>query len=292
MTSDAPKLLAELESLLAGGGIESAAAEAATVLAHVLGISRGALAFADVTNTQAEQARGLARSRADSGTPLQYILCTAVSGRLDMAVGPGVFIPRPETELLIDWALRNMPATAVKGVGTSAVIDLCSGSGTIALEIAHAMPAARVYAVELDPQALGWLQRNAETRAQAGDRAIEIVDADATDPQLLCELDGTVAAVLSNPPYVPSEAELPSEVADHEPSMALFAGPDGTDTIARLIPVAARLLADGGIFACEHDDSNGRAVTEMLERHGGFGRVNQHEDLAGRPRFVTAVRQR
>lgn len=292
MTSDAASLLAELESLLTRGGVESASAEAATVLAHVLGISRGGLAFASATTTQAATARELVRRRAGSGTPLQYILGTAVSGRLDMAVGPGVFIPRPETELLIDWALRTMPASASEGRGTSGVIDLCAGSGTIALEIAHAMPEAQVYAVELDPDALQWLRRNSEARKAAGDRAIEIIAADATDPELLRDLDGTVAAVLTNPPYVPESAELPAEVADHEPSVALFSGPSGTDTIARLIPVAARLLATGGIFACEHDDSNGAAVAEMLERHGGFGRVNQHKDLAGRPRFVTAVRQR
>ncbi|HJE91624.1 MAG TPA: peptide chain release factor N(5)-glutamine methyltransferase [Dietzia timorensis] len=292
MTSDAPSILAELTSLLSEGGIESASAEAATILSQALGTSRASLAFADVPAERAKQARSWALRRADTLEPLQYILGTAVSGRLDMAVGPGVFIPRPETELLVDWALRSMPATHDGGDAGLVVIDLCSGSGTIALEVAHAMPRAQVYAVEADPKALDWLRRNAASRAEAGDTPVTVCDADATDASLLRELDGRASAVLSNPPYVPSGADLPAEVAEHEPGIALFAGPEGTDVIERLVPVAARLLADGGIFACEHDDSNGAAVTEILGRHGGFGRVNQHRDLAGRPRFVTAVRVR
>ena len=291
MTSDAPSILAELTSLLSRGGIESAAAEAATILSQALGASRSALAYADVPTDRARQALSWARRRADTHEPLQYILGTAVSGRLDMSVGPGVFIPRPETELLIDWALRAMPA-AVAGQGAEpVVIDLCSGSGTIALEIAHAMPQARVYAVEKDPQALHWLRRNAAAREWAGDTPITVCAADATETSLLDELEGCASAVLSNPPYVPSGAVLPAEVADHEPGIALFAGAEGTDVIEQLVPVAGRLLADGGIFACEHDDSNGAAVTEILGLHGGFGRVNQHRDLAGRPRFVTAIRE-
>lgn len=292
MTSDAPSILAELTSLLSEGGIESASAEAATILSQALGSSRASLTFADVPAERAKQARSWALRRADTHEPLQYILGTAVSGRLDMAVGPGVFIPRPETELLVDWALRSMPAPHVGGDAGSVVIDLCSGSGTIALEVAHALPRAQVYAVEADPQALDWLRRNAASRAEAGDTPVTVCDADATDTSLLRELDGLASAVLSNPPYVPSGADLPAEVAEHEPGIALFAGTEGTDVIERLVPVAARLLADGGIFACEHDDSNGAAVTEILGRHGGFGRVNQHRDLAGRPRFVTAVRER
>lgn len=292
MTPDAPSILAELTSLLSRGGIESAAAEAATILSQALGTSRAALSFVDVPADRAQRARTWARRRADTHEPLQYILGTAVSGRLDMAVGPGVFIPRPETELLIDWALRTMPAPCGGADAASVVIDLCSGSGTIALEVAHALPGAQVYAVEADTQALGWLQRNAAARAEAGDTPVTVCAADATDDALLRELDGRTSAVLTNPPYVPSGAELPAEVADHEPGIALFAGPQGTDVIERLVPVAARLLADGGIFACEHDDSNGAAVTEILGRHGGFGRVNQHRDLADRPRFVTAVRER
>ena len=292
MTSDAPSILAELNSLLTRGGIESAAAEAATILSQALGISRAALPFADVPAERAQEARTRARRRADTHEPLQYILGTAVSGRLDMAVGPGVFIPRPETELLVDWALRTMPAPGGGAHAMPVVIDLCSGSGTIALEVAHAMPSAQVYAVETDPQALDWLRRNAAARAEAGDTPITVCAADATDTALLGELDGRASAVLSNPPYVPSGAELPAEVAGHEPGIALFAGPKGLDVIERLVPVAERLLADGGIFACEHDDSNGGAVTEILGRHGGFGRVNQRRDLAGRPRFVTAVRER
>lgn len=292
MTSDAPSILAELTSLLSEGGIESASAEAATILSQALGTSRASLAFADVPAQSETQARSWALRRADTHEPLQYILGTAVSGRLDMAVGPGVFIPRPETELLVDWALRSMPPPHDGKDAASVVIDLCSGSGTIALEVAHAMPRAQVYAVEADPKALDWLRRNAALRAEAGDTPVTVCDADATNTSLLRELDGRASAVLSNPPYVPSGADLPAEVAEHEPGIALFAGPEGTDVIEQIVPVAARLLADGGIFACEHDDSNGAAVTEILGRHGGFGRVNQHRDLAGRPRFVTAVRER
>ncbi|WP_333618241.1 peptide chain release factor N(5)-glutamine methyltransferase [Dietzia sp.] len=303
MTTDVPDLLRELASRLASAGRESGAAEAATIASHAAGISRGELAAAaTLPDEVAERARAFAARRADTGEPLQYVLGQAVSGALDLAVGPGVFIPRPETELLVDWVLRNLPAPA-PAAGESAekaqvpvVIDLCAGSGTIALELAHARPGIAVHAVELDPDAATWLRRNAAARAAAGDTPIRIAEADATDLDRLLEvfpeLDGSASAVVSNPPYIPAaaEAELPAEITAHEPASALYGGPSGNDVIAGIVPVAARLLAPGGICACEHDDATGDSVEALFEAHGGFVDVQRHRDLAGRPRFVTARR--
>lgn len=293
MTTDVRTLLAELAARLTAAGSDSGAAEAATILAHAADLTRSRLAAATaVDDAHAEAARAFAARRAETGEPLQYVLGTAVSGNLDLEVGPGVFIPRPETELLVEWVLGRLPPAAVPGGASPVVIDLCAGSGTIALELAHARPDAEVHAVELDPDAASWLRRNAGARRAAGDRGISVHVADATDPALLTELDGRAAAVVSNPPYIPAAAEaaLPGEITRFEPALALYGGPSGNEVIAGIVPVAARLLAPGGVLACEHDDTTGEQVAELFAGHGGFRDVRRHRDLAGRPRFVTAVR--
>jgi release factor glutamine methyltransferase len=170
------------------------------------------------------------------------------------------------------------------------VVDLCSGSGAIALAVANEVPGARVYAVERSPAALAWLRRNAEARAAAGDTPIHVVEGDATDPDVLAGLDGTVDAVLCNPPYVPSAAAVPADVADHDPHDAVFAGADGLAVIRPVIARAAALLRPGGVFGVEHDDSHGSAVPALLRAHGCFADIEDHRDLAGRPRYATAAR--
>jgi release factor glutamine methyltransferase len=231
----------------------------------------------------------IVHARAGDRAPLQYLLGRAVSGRLELAVGPGVFIPRPETELLVEDVLAALPAPGV-GPGPI-VVDLCAGSGTLALEIAHARPDARVHAVELHAPALEWLRRNAGERSAAGDTPVQIHAGDATDPGLLPMLRGRAAAVVSNPPYIPVTDDLPAEVLGHEPATALFGGTDGLAVITPLVDVAAGLLEPGGHLAIEHDDATGAAVAAVVSAHGGFGTVEQHTDLAGRPRFVTATRR-
>ncbi|MFN3602532.1 MAG: peptide chain release factor N(5)-glutamine methyltransferase [Dietzia sp.] len=274
---------------LQAAGIDSAFVEAQLICAHVLGVDRSALLLSEGLDAAgvAEVGRIVAARTLDR-TPLQYLLGRAVSGRLDLAVGPGVFIPRPETELLVESTLAALPAAGA-GAGP-VVVDLCAGSGTLALEIAHARPDARVHAVELHERALGWLRRNAAERAAAGDTPVEVHEGDATDPDLLTDLLGRVDAVVSNPPYIPQSGDLPAEVLGHEPSTALFGGADGLAVITPLVGVASGLLVPGGHLAVEHDDTTGAAVAAVVWAQGRFGNVEQHTDLAGRPRFVTARR--
>lgn len=275
---------------LSAAGIDSARAEAELICAHVLGVPRAGLVASDGPDDAAwVEIDRIVAARTGERTPLQYLLGRAASGRLDLAVGPGVFIPRPETELIVADVLASLPAPAPGA--RPEVVDLCAGSGTLALEIAHARPDARVHAVELHEAALGWLRRNAAERARAGDTPVEVHAADATDPGLLAHLRGGVTAVVSNPPYIPETDDLPPEVGAHEPPTALFGGADGLAVIRPLVAVAAGLLAPGGRLAVEHDDTTGAAVAAVVSGQGGFGTVEQHTDLAGRPRYITATRR-
>ena len=273
---------------LAAAGIDSAAVEARMICAHVAGVDLSRLLLADgLDAARVAEVDRIVAARAGEHLPLQYLLGRANSGLLDLAVGPGVFIPRPETALLVEWVLDRLPAPT--GRPGPIVVDLCAGSGTIALEIAHARPDARVHAVELHDAALTWLGRNAAERAAAGDTPIEIHHADATEPGLLAHLRDRVDAVVSNPPYIPMTDDLPEDVLGHEPATALFGGDDGLVVVVPLVDVAASLLAPGGLLAVEHDDTTGAEVAAVVARQGHFGTVERHADLAGRPRFVTAT---
>lgn len=217
--------------------------------------------------------------------PLQHLTGRAPFRHLELAVGPGVFVPRPETEQLVEWALAQLA-----GVPEPVVVDLGAGSGAIALSIAHEHPGARVTAVERDPVAIEWTRANAAARAAAGGTPVEVLPGDMTDPQLLRELDGTVDLVVSNPPYVPDGATVPREVADHDPPLALWGGPDGLDVVRGLLRTAARLLRPGGALGIEHADQQGAALPALVRASGGWTDVADHPDLAGRPRFTTARR--
>jgi release factor glutamine methyltransferase len=253
--------------------------------AHVLGVPRGRLALIDgFTDKQLAEFDALVTRRA-GGEPVQHLVGSAGFRHLELAVGPGVFVPRPETELLAGWAITLITPGAT-------VVDLCSGSGAIALAVANEVPGTRVYAVERSPAALAWLRRNAEARAAAGDPPIQVVEGDVADPAVLSGLDGTVDAVLCNPPYVPAGAPVPTDVADHDPRDAVFAGTDGLAVIRPVIARAAALLRPGGVFGVEHDDSHGSAVPALLRAHGHFADIEDHRDLAGRPRYATATRSR
>jgi release factor glutamine methyltransferase len=211
--------------------------------------------------------------------PLQHLTGRAPFRYVEVAVGPGVFVPRPETEILVDLGLA-----AVAGIDAPVVVDLCSGSGVIARSVAHERPDARVYAVERDEAAINWLRRNADGTS------ITVVPGDATDPDILCALDGTVDLVLCNPPYVPDGTEVPPEVAAYDPAVAVFGGPDGLDVIRGIAARAAALLRAGGTLAMEHDESHADGVSSHLRGRCPFDRIVTHRDLVGRPRFVTALR--
>lgn len=263
---------------LAAAGIETPRTDSELLAAHALGVPRGRLLlFDDFTEAQRAAFDALVAAR-ERRVPLQHLTGTVAAGAVDVAVGPGVFVPRPETELLVAWGMsRELP-------GAPLVVDLCSGSGVIALAVAAARPGARVIAVERDDRALGWLRRNT-----AGTE-IEIIAGDVTDPATTAALDGRVDLVLCNPPYVPAGTPVPPEVADHDPPEAVFAGPDGLDVIRPVIARSAALLRTGGWVGIEHDEAHGAAVAGLYAAAGGFTAIEVHPDLAGRPRFSTARR--
>ena len=263
---------------LAEAGVQSPRVDAELLAAHVLEVHRGRLALIDTlrpdqlhrfTTLVAERARRI---------PLQHLLGTAAFRHLDLAVGDGVFVPRPETELLAGWGIDRAVPGAV-------VVNLCSGTGAIALAVADESKAARVIAVERSPVALDYLRRNA-----AGFPSVEVVEGDVTDPALLAAVRGEVDVVLCNPPYVPDGTAVPPEVADHDPAEAVFGGADGLAVIRPVIALAAALLKPGGVAGIEHDDRHGEAVPGLLRADGRFTDVTAHRDLAGRPRFATARR--
>lgn len=271
---------------LAAAGIESPRAEAELLAAYVLVVPRGRLALADgLTPAQRERLDALVARRV-AREPLQYLTGVAGFRHLELAVGPGVFVPRPETELLAGWGVAQG-----RRYTAPLVVDLCSGSGAIALAVAQELPAARVVAVERFPAALDWLRRNAVTRAAAGDTPIEVVATDVTAPDLLADLVGRVDVLLCNPPYVPRSVAVPPEVAGHDPDEAVFGGADGLEVIRPVVARAAALLRPGGALGVEHDDTHGAAVPALLAADGRYQHVEEHRDLAGRPRFATAARR-
>jgi release factor glutamine methyltransferase len=279
-------LLGDASRRLADAGVGSPRVDAELLLAHVLSVPRARLlTLDDVPDDVATRFGELLEQRADR-VPLQHLTGRAPFRHLELAVGPGVFVPRPETEQLAGWTLERL-----SGMPAPLVVDLGSGSGALALSIAQEHPGARVVAVEHDPGAIEWTRHNAAARAAAGDPPVEVLAGDMTDPELLRALDGTVDVVVSNPPYVPDGARVPREVADHDPPLALWGGPDGLDVVRGLLVTAARLLRPGGRLGIEHADQQGSALPAVVRAHGAFDEVADHPDLAGRPRFTTARRR-
>lgn len=263
---------------LAAAGIDSARVDAELLAAHAAGTHRGRLMLLDPLEPEFFDRFGQAVATRAKRVPLQHITGTAAFGPVELQVGPGVFIPRPETEAMLEWALAQpLP-------GHPLVVDLCTGSGALALALAAGLPTARVIAVEDDPAALQYARRNTAAAA------VELLRGDATDPDLLPELVGTVDLVVANPPYIPSGAELDPEVVQHDPSHALFGGADGMAVIVPIIRRAAAWLKPGGLLAVEHDDTTSAAVLAAIEAAGAFADALAHADLTGRPRFVTARR--
>jgi release factor glutamine methyltransferase len=209
--------------------------------------------------------------------PLQYLTGVAYFRYLDIQVGPGVLVPRPESELLVQSVLDHCEKIS----GIISVVDLGSGSGALALAISTENPHTRVIAVEKDPGAIDWLKKNVSRINEQ----VRIVESDVVDA-----LEGvTCDVVIANPPYVPDSQELPRDVADHEPAVALFGGPTGLDIPGRFIDTAARLLKSGGFFALEHTEDQGPAMKDLLAEN--FTDILCHLDLTARPRYTTAVRK-
>lgn len=277
--------ISEAAKILADAGVDSPRVDAELLAAHVLGVERGRLPLIPLVDPSViDQLHKLVLTRA-SRIPLQHIVGWAPMGAINVEVGTGVFVPRPETELLMEWALK-----AVAGVPSPVVIDLCTGTGALALSIAQARPDAVVHAVELDSQALAWTRRNSDVRVAAGDTPIRLHSGDATDPTLLSDLDGVVDLVVCNPPYVPEGTPVQPEVGVHDPHHAVFSGADGLDVIRHVVSAAARWLKPGGVVGIEHDDTQGESVPALLAARRVLTDVADHADLAGRPRFATARR--
>lgn len=269
--------LAVAAARLAAAGVESPRVDAELLLAHVLGVARSRLVLVDhVPDDMADRFDALVERRA-ARIPLQHLTGTAPFRHAAVAVGPGVFVPRPETELLVDAVLPPLRAA-----GNPVAVDLCSGSGALAIALADEVPAARVVAVERPGSAVEWLRRNT-----AGTR-VEVVVADVADPGLLADLNGRADAVVCNPPYVPTSAHVAPEVR-HDPTEAVFGGADGLAVIRPAVERAAELLRPGGVLALEHDDAAQSAVLHLLA-DGPWQVANGHRDLAGRPRYVRAIR--
>ena len=256
--------------------IDSARYDAEELAAHVAGTERGRLSLLsppDDVFFDHYNAAVTARSRR---VPLQHLTGTAAFGPLTLSVGPGVFIPRPETEAMLEWAVaQTLPAKPV-------VVDVCTGSGALALALARHWPYARVIGLDDSDAALDYARKNA-----AG-TPVRFVCADVTDPGVLTELDGQVDLVVSNPPYVPDGAELEPEVTEHDPPHAVFGGPDGMAVIPAVTRLAGRLLRPGGLFAVEHDDTTSSVTAETISSTQLFDDIVARTDLTGRPRFVTA----
>lgn len=269
--------------VLRAAGVASPEHDARALAMHVLGLAKPSdLLLADERDLDPGRYDDLVRRRA-SRVPLQHLTGSTGFRYLDLEVGPGVFVPRPETESVVQWAVD-----ALAGLPEPLLVDLCTGSGTIAFSLAHEVPGATVHAVERDPGALEWAQRNAVRRVQAGDPEVRLHLGSVEG--CLPQLDGTVDLVASNPPYVAeNERHLPDpEVVDHDPEIALFAGEDGLDVIRLVEQAGRRLLKPGGLLVVEHSDRQGETAPAVLLEAGGWVEVEDHEDLTGRPRYVTA----
>lgn len=263
---------------LADAGVPAPRHDAEALACHVLGVPRTQLARATDLSADAAAAYDSLLARRADREPLQHLTGWAPFRYLSLSVGPGVFLPRPETEVVLDWCLDQLP------VGATAA-DLCAGSGAIALSLATEAPGTTVYAVERDPAAYGWLQRNAVGTAVRCLQA-DIADLLGAAPHL----GGSLDLVVSNPPYIPDGARpLEPEVARYDPAVALWGGLDGLDMVRAVEQVARRLLRGGGRLAIEHADTQGGAVPHLLAAAGGWTGITDHRDLAGRDRFATAV---
>jgi release factor glutamine methyltransferase len=277
-----PRLRCAIDSattLLAEAGIDSARYDAEELAAHLAGTERGRLSMLDTPDDSFFDHYRASIAERSRRVPLQHLTGIAAFGPLTLSVGPGVFIPRPETEAMLEWACAQHLSDA------PTIVDLCTGSGALALGLARRWPDARVIGVDDSDPALGYARTNA-----AGS-TVELLRADVTAAGALSGLDGQVDLLVSNPPYVPDGAELEPEVLEHDPSHAVFGGPDGMTVITALAALAGRLLRPGGLFAVEHDDNTATLTVELLDKTAAFDGIVSHRDLTGRPRFVTARRK-
>lgn len=307
-------LMYDAQRRLTAAGVASPKADAAWLMSWVVEVPRNRLILQDELTPDQRLTFEKALARRLSRIPLQHITGTAAFRRIDLSVGPGVFIPRPETELVAEAAIR-----AAREVDQPVVVDLCAGSGAIGISAAIEVPGSTVHLVELDDGAVQWTERNARDHAAAiaaAGSSVQVIHGDSgtvADPGgPLARLVGVVDVVVSNPPYIP-DSMIPreTEVRDHDPAFALFGGPSGLDVVEKVTRTAALLLRPGGLFVVEHADVQGPdgvaggvpGLVRSMSLDGGletlipglpgaalFDSVVDRLDLAGLPRFTMATR--
>jgi len=302
-------VLADAEARLTSARVPSPAYDASELMAHVLGVPRSRLVLSEPLPSEQRVRFEALLSRRLSRIPLQHLTGTMGFRRIDVLVGPGVFIPRPESELLTESAIRALRKSPATADDPRIVVDLCSGSGSIALSLAIEAGHCRVYAVEVDEAALGWASRNVEALASqvsAAGSTVSVINADASTCAEgngpLSHLVGSVDLVVCNPPYIPDSAvPRDPEVREHDPARALYGGPDGLDIVRGTAVTAVSLLVRGGVFVVEHGDLQGEAAGELGVPHllreqvsedgeRVWSKVSDHPDLAGRSRYCVAIR--
>ncbi len=300
-------VLVDAQRRLANAGIDSAAAETSELLAHVLGVQRSRLFMHDNIDEDDRVAFEKLLAKRLNRIPLQHITGTAAFRRIELNVGPGVFIPRPETELVAEAAIRFL-----RECENPIAVDLCAGSGAIALSLAIEVPGAQVVGIELSPDAFAWLEQN--VKRFESEVSVEVHQLDATDftASVFTKLAGACDVVTCNPPYIPVDM-IPRdpEVRNHEPAMALYGGVDGLEVVRGIAKTAAMLLKPGGLLVVEHADVQGpeageasvvnvlkqaRLDAELATFIAGvpgellFTGVSDRSDFNQRPRFTLATR--
>lgn len=278
--------LAKASAAFAEACIETPEIDAQLLAAHVLGSSRGSVQSdliigRQLTDDQLKEFEALVEKRSQR-LPLQHLTGKGYFRNLELKVGKGVFIPRPETESVAELAIQALRAVP----GEPIAVDLCTGSGAIAISLATEVPNAKVFAWELNPESESYLRDNI---AAYGD-AVNLTMGDIADDASFTELVGKVAVVISNPPYIPAGA-IPRdiEVREHDPALALYGGEDGMDVMHAVSRRAMELLVPGGFLVVEHADNQASVVADLL-LEDGWKQVRSHKDLSGRDRAVSAVK--
>lgn len=291
MQTDVKAAISKAADLLYEAKVSSPQVDAELLLAHIVGVDRSQLvSITQISDEQLFDYEDLVGRRANR-VPLQHLTGIAYFRHLELAVGPGVFVPRPETELLVDAAIKHLKTISSPRIA----VDLCAGSGAIALSLALEVPGTTVHAVELSDDALKWLTHNVVDHAaklEAVDSHVIVHHGNAGDRALLSELSNQVDALVSNPPYIPSEM-IPRdpEARDHDPAIALFSGLDGLDVAREVVIVAADLVKPGGFVGMEHADVQGESMPALFEAMPNtWSDVKDNLDYNKLPRFTTAVR--
>ncbi len=269
---------------LAQAGVPSPQADATWLLCHVLGIDRSDLltkiTFDEEFSEQAANDLSQALARRAAREPLQHITGVAAFRSLELKVGPGVFIPRPETEQVVQYAIDYLKQLPVSG----RAIDLGTGSGAIAIAIAKEVPQTQVYAVELSESAYKYAEGNIKANQVSVELRLGAMQ------EVVSDLVGQLDVVISNPPYIPNSAiPIDPEVRDFDPELALYGGEDGLDVIRDISGIGAALLRKGGLLVLEHADGQSEAIRELLLNDGWFN-VAAFQDAALRFRTITAIR--